>query len=75
MLPVLDILHRGIVYSLVGLSVYGIAMSFAVHRDTLQRGRELMDRRVAAAQLEKEEEMKEVALAEAAQTVLQRKRP
>lgn len=34
-----------------------------------------MDRRVAAAQLEKEEEMKEVALAEAAQTVLQRKRP
>jgi hypothetical protein len=39
MLPVLDILHRGVVYSLVGLSVYGIAMSVSVHRDTLQRGR------------------------------------
>jgi Cytochrome oxidase c assembly len=39
MLPVLDILHRGIVYSLVGLSVLGVGMGVAVHRDTLQRGR------------------------------------
>lgn len=39
MLPVLDILHRGVVLSLVGLSAYGIFASFAVHQDTLQRGR------------------------------------
>lgn len=39
MLPVLDILHRGVVLSLVGLSAYGVLMSVAVHRDTIQRGK------------------------------------
>ncbi|KAF9463589.1 hypothetical protein BDZ94DRAFT_605378 [Collybia nuda] len=41
-LPILDILHRGVVLSLVGLSAYGIVASFAVHKDTLQRGRGTM---------------------------------
>ncbi|KIM35324.1 hypothetical protein M413DRAFT_79490, partial [Hebeloma cylindrosporum] len=34
-----DYLHRGIVYSLAGLSVYAVVMSFLVHRDTMKRGR------------------------------------
>lgn len=38
-LPLLDILHRGVVYSLAGLTVWGIVMSVAVHRDTIQRGK------------------------------------
>lgn len=38
-LSVLDILHRTVVYSLVGISVYGIGMGVVVHRDTLRRGR------------------------------------
>lgn len=44
MLPVLDILHRGIVYSLAGLTVCGMGMSIVVHRDTLQRGRGMTSR-------------------------------
>jgi len=39
MLPVTDILHRGLVLSLAGLSIYGIFLGFAVHRETLQKGR------------------------------------
>lgn len=38
-LPLSDILHRGVVYSLAGLSVYAVAMSIFIHRDTMQRGR------------------------------------
>ncbi|KAF8870887.1 hypothetical protein BD779DRAFT_1454740 [Infundibulicybe gibba] len=39
MLPALDILHRGVVWSLVSLSAYGIFLGASVHRDTMQRGR------------------------------------
>jgi hypothetical protein len=39
MLPITDILHRGLVLSLAGLSVYGIFLGVAVHRETLQKGR------------------------------------
>ncbi|KAF9563015.1 hypothetical protein CPC08DRAFT_687142 [Agrocybe pediades] len=46
-LPIADILHRGVVYSLVGLSVYGVVMSVLIHRDTLQRGREILKEREA----------------------------
>ncbi|KAF8911620.1 hypothetical protein CPB84DRAFT_1821033 [Gymnopilus junonius] len=38
-LSLTDILHRGVVYSLAGLTVYGVVMSVVVHRDTLRRGR------------------------------------
>lgn len=38
-LPLSDILHRGIVYSLAGLTVCGVVMAVFVHRDTMQRGR------------------------------------
>ncbi|KAF9816806.1 hypothetical protein IEO21_03886 [Rhodonia placenta] len=34
-----DILHRALVYSLAGLSVWGIVMMGVVHRETLQRGK------------------------------------
>jgi hypothetical protein len=38
-LPLSDILHRGLVYSLAGLSVCALVMSVVIHRDTMQRGR------------------------------------
>ncbi len=38
-LPLPDILQRGITYSLAGLTVYGLIVGVAVHRDTLRRGR------------------------------------
>jgi len=70
-MPITDILHRGVLYSLVGLSVWGIVMMGAVHRDTLQRGKEALaqqERAVAAQQTKvSEEESNEIALAEAAQ--------
>ncbi|KAI0629714.1 hypothetical protein C8Q77DRAFT_1065670 [Trametes polyzona] len=34
-----DILHRGLVWSLLGVSVWGIVMIGVVHRNTLQAGR------------------------------------
>jgi len=46
-LPLSDILHRGIVYSLAGLSVYAVVMSVFIHRDTMQRGREIITEREA----------------------------
>jgi len=46
-LSLTDILHRGVVYSLVGLSVYGVVMSVVIHRDTLKRGREIIAQREA----------------------------
>ncbi|KAI0061090.1 hypothetical protein BV25DRAFT_1806184, partial [Artomyces pyxidatus] len=38
-LPISDILHRGVVTSLVGICVWGIATGYMVHRDTMRRGR------------------------------------
>ena len=37
--PLADILHRGAVLTLVGISVWGIGTGVMVHRDTLRRGR------------------------------------
>ncbi|PCH35715.1 Acylphosphatase [Wolfiporia cocos MD-104 SS10] len=54
-----DILHRGVVYTLFGISVWGIVMMGLIHRDTIKRGNE--------------DEANEIALAEAAQAALQRK--
>lgn len=38
-IPITDLLHRGVVTSLFGLTIYGVFMGVAVHRDTLKRGR------------------------------------
>jgi len=46
-LPLSDILHRGVVYSLAGLSVYAVVMSVFIHRDTMQRGRDIIAEREA----------------------------
>lgn len=37
-LRMLDYLHRGVVYSCVGLSIYAITMAVLIHRDTMRRG-------------------------------------
>jgi glucose-6-phosphate-specific signal transduction histidine kinase len=73
MIPISDILHRGFVLSLASLSAYGIFLGVAVHRETLEKGRALMAKREEEAQFQKELEQKEQALAEAAQSVFQRK--
>ena len=38
-LSVADVLHRGVVLSLVGVCVWGIGTGILVHRDTLRMGR------------------------------------
>ena len=38
-MPIADILHRGVVTSLVGLTLYGVFLGGAVHRETLRKGR------------------------------------
>lgn len=67
-----DILHRALVYSLAGLSVWGIVMMGVVHRETLQRGKEALAAQEATQLKENEEQANEQALAEAAQAALQR---
>ncbi|KAF9494188.1 hypothetical protein BDN71DRAFT_1449304 [Pleurotus eryngii] len=69
-LPLPDILQRGITYSLAGLTVYGLFVGVAVHRDTLRRGRELMAEREAAARQVNQNEEMEKELAKAAQSAL-----
>jgi len=46
-LPLSDILHRGVVYSLVGLTVSSAVMAVFVHLDTMQRGRDVIAEREA----------------------------
>ncbi|OJT06272.1 hypothetical protein TRAPUB_2852 [Trametes pubescens] len=41
-LAVSDVLHRGLVWSLLGVSVWGIVMMGVVHRETLKAGREAL---------------------------------
>jgi hypothetical protein len=38
-MPIADILHRGVVTSLFGLTVFGVFMGVAIHRETLKKGR------------------------------------
>jgi hypothetical protein len=38
-MPITDILHRGVVTSLVGLTLYGMFLGVTVHRETLRKGR------------------------------------
>jgi len=67
-LPISDILHRGFVLSLVTLSAYGIFLGAAVHRETLEKGRQLMAKREEESRRANEGELKEKFLAEAAQS-------
>ncbi|TFK83436.1 hypothetical protein K466DRAFT_262919 [Polyporus arcularius HHB13444] len=69
-LSVMDMLHRGFVWSLLGVSVWGIVMIGVVHRNTLAAGRGALAKQEALAKtvpVVSEEEKNEVALAEAAQ--------
>ncbi|KAG7091255.1 hypothetical protein E1B28_010304 [Marasmius oreades] len=56
-IPLLDVLHRGVVYSLAGLSVWAIVSSVAVHRNTIRSGREYMERKEAEQRQQREEAM------------------
>lgn len=72
-LSIIDLAHRGVVYSLVGLSAYGLYIGYVSHRARMERARELMARRDESAQLTKQEEMHEQALAQAAQNAIRSK--
>ncbi|KAI0304546.1 hypothetical protein BC826DRAFT_100 [Russula brevipes] len=37
-----DILHRGVVLSLVGVCIWGVGTGILVHRDTVRMGKEVM---------------------------------
>ncbi len=39
MLPILDIIHRGVVYSLVGLTIYAGVGIVSTHNNTMRAGR------------------------------------
>ncbi|ETW77618.1 hypothetical protein HETIRDRAFT_125346 [Heterobasidion irregulare TC 32-1] len=80
--PLADILHRGAVLTLVGISVWGIGTGVMVHRDTLRRGREMLAQREAdglpnedPVKQEHQEEINEQTWAEAAQVVLKGRGP
>ncbi|KAJ3800282.1 hypothetical protein GGU11DRAFT_773854 [Lentinula aff. detonsa] len=38
-LPVLDVIHRTVVYSLAGLTAWTVVSAVMIHRETLQKGR------------------------------------
>ncbi|KAH9888418.1 hypothetical protein C8Q73DRAFT_710102 [Cubamyces lactineus] len=73
-LAISDILHRGLVWSLLGVSVWGLVMMGVVHRETLRAGRGALARQEALGEVQvpnvKEDEQNEISLAEAAQAVL-----
>ncbi|KAJ4500407.1 hypothetical protein C8R41DRAFT_811314 [Lentinula lateritia] len=43
-LSVLDIIHRTVVYSLAGLTAWTVVSAVMIHRETLQKGRDLVAR-------------------------------
>lgn len=67
MLPIADLLHRGVVLTCVGLCGWGIYLGASVHQQTLDRGKEILARRKELAAIDREHELREKALAEAAQ--------
>ncbi|KAJ4483789.1 hypothetical protein J3R30DRAFT_3451445 [Lentinula aciculospora] len=42
-LPLLDIIHRTVVYSLTGLTAWTVVSAVMIHRETLQKGRARME--------------------------------
>jgi len=77
-MPITDIIHRGLVTSLFGLALYGTFLGVAIHRETLQRGREMLAQKEAESEdLRRKDaldEIKEQALAEDAQAALRHPR-
>ncbi|KZT03927.1 Acylphosphatase [Laetiporus sulphureus 93-53] len=73
-LSIYDYLHRGVVYSLLGLTIWGVVTMGLVHRNTMQKGKEALALKEASVQQEQEQEDEEneIALAQAAQSVLTR---
>ncbi|KAH7911370.1 hypothetical protein BJ138DRAFT_1113247 [Hygrophoropsis aurantiaca] len=77
-LSITDILHRTFVTGLAALTAYGIFLGYAVHRETLAKGREvnIMAVREAEARAREEataaDEAREQALAEAAQSAFRK---
>ncbi|KAI0740694.1 hypothetical protein C8Q76DRAFT_708674 [Earliella scabrosa] len=72
-LSISDILHRGLVWSLLGVSVWGVVMIGVVHRNTMAAGRGALAKQEALKALNapaNKEEQNEIALAEAAQAAL-----
>ncbi|KAH9833538.1 uncharacterized protein C8Q71DRAFT_773911 [Rhodofomes roseus] len=69
-LSISDMIHRGVLYTLVGISVWGVVMIGVVHRDTLKRGRGALALHEANKRKEEEAQENEVALAQAAQAAL-----
>ncbi|TBU22314.1 hypothetical protein BD311DRAFT_676375 [Dichomitus squalens] len=70
-----DILHRGVVWSLFGITVWGAVMIGVVHRNTLAAGRAhtcgIIALQYTLSYLRAvQEEQNEIALAEAAQAAL-----
>ncbi|KAI3612048.1 hypothetical protein WG66_016090 [Moniliophthora roreri] len=61
-LSILDILHRGVVYSLAGVTLWAVVSSVAVHRHTIQAGKvvylafvQYMERKEAEERQQQEE--------------------
>ncbi|CAL1712056.1 unnamed protein product [Somion occarium] len=72
-LPIGDLLHRGFIYSLAGVTVWGAIMIGMVHRDTLKRGQEALAVKQAQEReaIESADVLQEKALAEQVQDALQ----
>ncbi|KAJ6593266.1 hypothetical protein B0H19DRAFT_1089608 [Mycena capillaripes] len=66
-LSVFDVLHRGVVYSLLGISGWAVFVGVYGHRERKAAMMEKIQERMAAAELQKEEQ---IALARAAQDVV-----
>jgi len=65
-----DLLHRGTILTLVGISAYGLFLGYSVHTHTLERGKavmaELEKNKIKDLQeVEKEEQWARVAAQEA----------
>ncbi|KAK0430046.1 hypothetical protein EV421DRAFT_1744543 [Armillaria borealis] len=61
MLPILDIIHRGVVYSLVGLTIYAGVGIVSTHNNTMRAGRDT-DGPVSEALARHEEDMRKQSL-------------
>ncbi|KAI0274999.1 hypothetical protein BC834DRAFT_850637 [Gloeopeniophorella convolvens] len=80
-LPIADVLHRGVILSLVGVCVWGISTGVFVYRDTLRAGRGIIAEREAlglpidVVPEKKVQEDNEQRWAQAAQAVLRGRGP
>ncbi|XP_006461378.1 hypothetical protein AGABI2DRAFT_136403 [Agaricus bisporus var. bisporus H97] len=70
MLPVIDLAHRGLLFSLVGITAYGFYLGYAGHNARMERGKEYMARREEAERLAEEQKKLEKSLAQSAQSAI-----